>query len=169
MPRTTHDRTLDHRGTELDTDVLTDGALASPTSTASGSTVHQALVDINAEFRDGGVQFVFGGGTAAITTGVKLDVEMPFDGVITAVRLAADQSGSIVFDIWKDTYANYPPTIADTITASAKPTISGTTKSQDTTLTGWTTAFSAGDWFRFNVDSATTVTRVTMALRIRKT
>jgi hypothetical protein len=37
-------------------------------------------------------------------------------------------------------------------------------KSQDTTLTGWTTAVAAGDILRFNVDSATTVTRVTLSL-----
>ena len=32
-------------------------------------------------------------------------------------------SGSIVIDVWKDTYANFPPIVADTITASAKPTL----------------------------------------------
>jgi hypothetical protein len=74
-----------------------------------------------------------------------------------------------VVDIWKDTYTNYPPTVADTITASAKPTLASATKSQDTTLTGWTTTFAAGDTLRFIVDSATTVTRVTLALRVRRT
>lgn len=169
MARTTHDRRLDHHTTDLDTNVVLDGALTTPTSTASGQTVHQALVDLNAEFRDAGFQVVFGGTESAITTGVKLDVEMPFAGTILANRLFADQSGSIVIDIWKDTYANYPPTVADTITASAKPTLSSAIKSENVTLTGWTTAFSAGDVLRFNVDSATTVTRVTLAFRIRRT
>ncbi len=117
----------------------------------------------------GGIQFIIGGAGTTITTGIKGDIEMPFAGVLTAVRLFADQSGSIVLDLWKDTYANYPPVVGDSITASAKPTISSTTKSQDTTLTGWTTTFAAGDTIRVNVDSATTVTRVTMALRFRRT
>jgi hypothetical protein len=82
--------------------------------------------------------------------------------------MLADQSGSIVVDIWKDTYANYPPTVADTITAAAKPTISATTKSQNATLTGWTTAITAGDTLRFNVDSITTCTRVLISLKITK-
>ena len=168
MARNAHDRTLDHFGTELDTAVTLSASLAAPTSTASGQTVHQALVDTNAAFRDGGIQFIIGGGAAAITTGIKGDIELPFAGSITAVRLFADQSGSIVIDIWKDTYTNYPPTVADTITASAKPTLASATKSQDTTLTGWTTTFAAGDTLRFNVDSATTVTRVTLALRVRR-
>lgn len=106
------------------------------------------------------------GGGSAITTGIKGDLTVPIGCTITAVRMLADQSGSIVIDIWKDTYANYPPTVADTITASAKPTISAATKSEDTTLTGWTTSVSAGDTIRFNVDSASTVTRVTLSLKI---
>jgi hypothetical protein len=82
--------------------------------------------------------------------------------------LLADQSGSIVVDIWKDSYANFPPTDADSITASAVPTLSTADKSQDATLTGWTTSVSAGDTLRFNVDSATTVTRVSVLLKVTK-
>jgi hypothetical protein len=110
------------------------------------------------------IPFIIDGGGSAITTGIKGDLEIPFACTIQAARAAADQSGSIVVDIWKDTYANYPPTDADTITASAPVTISTATKSEDTTLTGWTTTITAGDFLRFNVDSATTVTRVLVSL-----
>jgi hypothetical protein len=106
-----------------------------------------------------------GGGTA-ILTGVKGDLYIPFACTITAVTMLADTSGSIVVDIWKDTYANYPPTVADTITAAAKPTISSAVKSQDTTLTGWTTAIAAGSILRFNVDSVSGISRVTLALTV---
>lgn len=114
------------------------------------------------------IEFIIDGGGATITTGVKGFLEIPFQCNINQATLLADQSGSIVVDIWKDTYANYPPTVADTITASAKPTLSTATKSQDSTLTGWTTAVTAGDILGFNVDSATTVTRVTLSLRVSK-
>lgn len=111
------------------------------------------------------VEFVIDGGGSAITTGVKGDIEMPVAWTdIASARLFADQSGSIVVNIWKDTYANYPPTVADKITASAPPTISTATKSEDTTLTGWTKTGSAGDVLRFNVDSVTTIQRVTVSL-----
>ena len=106
------------------------------------------------------------GGGSAITTGVKGYKTLPWSGTIIGVRMLADQSGSAVIDIWKDTYANYPPTVADTITAAAKPTISAATKSEDTTLTGWTKSFTAGDVLGFNVDSATTITRVTLELTV---
>lgn len=82
--------------------------------------------------------------------------------------MLADQSGSIVVDIWKDTYANFPPDNADSITAAAPPTISGAQKSQDATLTGWTTAIAAGDILAFNVDSCATITRVTISLKVEK-
>lgn len=106
------------------------------------------------------------GGGSAITTGIKGDLVVPVACTIVSATLVADQSGSIVIDVWKDTYANYPPTVADTITASAKPTLSTAVKSQDTTLTGWTTAVAAGDTIRFNVDSASTVTRITLSLKV---
>jgi hypothetical protein len=71
-----------------------------------------------------------------------------------------------VIDVWKDTYANAPPVNADSITASAPPTLSSAQKSQDTTLTGWTKTVAVGDVFGFNVDSATTITRVTLILSV---
>jgi hypothetical protein len=106
-----------------------------------------------------------GAGTA-ITTGVKGYIQCNFSGTITANTVLADQSGSIVIDVWKDTYANYPPVVGDSICASAKPTISAAIKSTDSTLTGWTTSVTAGDCFGFNVDSAATVTRVTLILSV---
>lgn len=115
------------------------------------------------------LSFVIDGGGSAITTGVKGDLEIPFACTINQATTLADQSGSIVVDIWKDSYANYPPTDADSITASAPPTISSATKAQDATLTGWTTAVAAGDTIRYNVDSATTVTRVVVSLKCTKT
>jgi len=42
-------------------------------------------------------------------------------------------------------------------------------KSQDSTLTGWTTAIAAGDCLMFNVDSITTCTWVTLSLKVTKT
>jgi len=114
------------------------------------------------------LDFVIDGGGSVITTGIKGDLEISFACTIKQVTMGADQTGSIVVDIWKDTYANFPPTNADSITASAVPTITTDDKSQDSTLTGWTTSISAGDWLRFNVDSVTDIERVTVSLHIEK-
>jgi len=114
------------------------------------------------------VTFVIDGGGSAITTGVQRDVYIPYSGTITAVTMLADQTGNITVDLWKDTYANYPPTDADSITAAAPPTISSAVKSQDSTLTGWTTSISAGDIIRPNVDSCDTIEAVTITLTITR-
>jgi hypothetical protein len=116
----------------------------------------------------GTINFIIDGGGEVITAGIYGDINLQSPYTITGVSLLADQAGSIVVDIWKDTYANFPPTVADTITASAKPTLSSAIKSTDSTLTGWTTAIATGDILRINVDSATTVTRVTLSLKVKR-
>jgi hypothetical protein len=121
--------------------------------------------------RIGAVGLVIDGGGSVITTGVKGFVSVPFAGTITGWTLlstdAAATVGSIVIDVWKDTYANYPPTVADTITASAPPTLAGVAKNTSTTLTGWTTAIAAGDVLGFSVTSVTALTRVTLSLTVQ--
>jgi len=114
--------------------------------------------------QDVAIQIVIDGGGAVIATGIHGDIEVPFACTISKVTGLADQSGSIVVDIWKDVYANYPPTVIDSITAAAPLTLSAAIKAQDSTLTGWTTAIAAGDTLRYNVNSAATITRLTVSL-----
>jgi hypothetical protein len=111
------------------------------------------------------LEFVIDGGGAAITTGQKGHLEIPFNMNIDGWTLVADQSGSIVIDVWKDTYDNFPPTSDDSIAGTEKPTLSSAQKNQDTNLTSWTKQCSVGDILAFNVDSVATVQRVTLSLR----
>ena len=119
------------------------------------------------------LEFVIDGGGSALTTGMKGYLEVPYACTITRATLLADQSGSVVVDIFRSTYSDFaPPThpvSGDKLTASAPPTISTATKSQDATLTGWTTSLAAGDVLAFNVNSATTITRVTCSLKVTRT
>ena len=108
------------------------------------------------------------GGGSAITTGVKGYITVPYNGTITGWDIFGDTTGSIVVDVWKDTFATFPPTVADTIAGTEKPTLSSAVKNQDTNLTSWTTSVTAGDIVGFNVDSATTVTRVNLIIYITK-
>ncbi|KKM69829.1 hypothetical protein LCGC14_1446870, partial [marine sediment metagenome] len=138
----------------------------------SGVDVQAALDAVESDVSDlqaSALTFIIDGGGAAITTGIKGDIKIPFGCTITKATLLADQSGSIVVDIWKDTYANFAPTNADSITASAPPTITTAVKSEDGTLTGWTTAIVQNDILRYNVDSVTDIERVTLILDITRT
>lgn len=112
------------------------------------------------------MDFGISGGGSVISTGIALDIG-PFDFDITlkSVTLLADQSGSIVLDFWSAPYSAYPPTVANSIVGAAPPTISAAVKSQDTTLTGWTTLVPAGNTIRVNVNSATSITRLNVALK----
>lgn len=146
-------------------------------TTISTLTKHSELIEIlNRRFTglrantDTSLLIHLDGGGSAITTGVKLDIPFhEFGARITGWTLVADQSGSIVIDLWKDTYGNYPPTVADTITASAKPTLSSATKNTAASVPTWSAVVQKGQTIRVNVDSASTVTRVTLALGLVKT
>lgn len=105
------------------------------------------------------------GGGAVITTGVKGYLRVPVAMTITGWEITADQSGSTVIDVWKDTYANYPPTVADAI-FTTKPTLSSVIKNQNLapTFVGAGATVAAGDYIAFNVDSATTVQIVQLSI-----
>ena len=114
--------------------------------------------------------YTFNGGGSAISSGEQGDTPgSPHAGVIERVEILLDQSATMQVDIWKDTYANFPPTDADSITASAVPATSAADKYEDETLTGWTTTISQGDILRFNVDSNDNAQRGVISVRIRKT
>lgn len=147
------------------------GPLGGPTG-PTGSTGPTGNTGSTGPSQVGDIEFVINGGGALISTGMAGYLTIDFAGTIQQVTLLGDQSGSVVVDIWKTTYAAFaPPThpaVGDTITASAPPTITTALKSQDATLTGWTTAFSAGDIFGFNVNSVSNITKLTLALKVRR-
>lgn len=112
---------------------------------------------------------VIGDGSNTIDTGVAGYLPIEFSGTITAWYLVADTTGSIVIDVWKDTWANFPPNSTDSIAGSEKPTLSGAQKNSDESLSTWTTSISAGDVLAFNVDSASTAAQVTLVIKATET
>ena len=124
----------------------------------------------SADLKPTAINFIIDGGGNIITAlEEKGHVEVPFDCTISRVTMLANTSGSIQVDIWKDTYASFPPTDGDSITASAVPAISSDTDSQDSTLTGWTTSVSAGDVLAYYVDSVEGIHRVTVSAKCDRT
>jgi hypothetical protein len=107
---------------------------------------------------------VFNGSGFAVTAGQLTYIQAPRTCTITSVSLFSDVNTTASLDIWKDTFANYPPTIADSIVASAPPTLTATNKFTTTTLTGWTTSITAGDVLGFYVTSNTAATQLILQL-----
>lgn len=146
------------------------------TKNAASATLTNKTIDLAsntivglANTKIAALSYVIDGNGSTITTGNKRGLRIPFACTITGWSIGLDQTGSIVIDIWKDTQANYPPTNVDTITSSAKPTVTTATNATSTTLTGWTTSISAGDWLFFNVDSVTSATFASLILAVTKT
>lgn len=104
------------------------------------------------------------GGASPPATGVKGYFTVPYSGTITGWVMESNAPGSAVFDVWK--VNGSIPTIANTITASALPTLTSQQYVSSSTLTGWTTSVTAGDVFGYNLNSASTLNRVTLQINI---
>jgi hypothetical protein len=106
------------------------------------------------------------------TTGLQGFIRVGYSGRITSWNILAMDannnavSASAVVDIWRDTYANFPPTIADTITGTEKLTLTNQSINQDLNLTTWDTTITRGDVLAFNLDSCSTATRIIAEIRI---
>lgn len=107
------------------------------------------------------IEVVLGDGVRVLPTGVLGYVEVPVTCYLTGWRIVADAAGSCVIGIWSDTYANFPPTSADLILSSAKPTLSSAQKNENTSQR---LMLNKGNWLAFNVESASTVKQVTLSL-----
>jgi hypothetical protein len=107
---------------------------------------------------------VFDGSPDPILVGSQVRCTVTAACTITGWTIIADVSGSAVIDVRRATYAGYPTVTS--IAGSAKPTLTAATKATSTTLTGWSTSLAAGDVLVFNVDSASTVEQLFIALEV---
>lgn len=131
--------------------------------TGSGNKV----LDVSAVCRTRTYGVAFGDGTNEPSTGILGGVYVDQACTINAYQLFASKftsgsTGSAVVDIWVRASGSFPPTVSQTITASAKPTLSSAASSFSTTLTGWTTSVAAGSVVFFNLDSVSTITQGTI-------
>jgi hypothetical protein len=113
-----------------------------------------------------GIPFTLDGNGSSITTGYKGAVEIPFDCYIIAGRLSSPIACSVEIEVWRSTYAQLPQVAAHKISATDPLVLSSAEKSQNTTLTGWSRQFTAGDWAGFNVASVTGAFLISGSLRV---
>lgn len=134
-------------------------------------TLASGALGVASNQKTAAIGYMIDGGGSVITTGVAgMGLIVPYACTLVEWTLTADVSGSIKIDIWKDTYANFPPTNADSITNASEPEIVSGIKAQDTDLTNWTTTtINAGDILFFNVDSCSTITKALLVFKVTKT
>jgi len=103
--------------------------------------------------------------SSSVQAGVVTYVRVPYAGTISRWDIIANASTTCVIDIWKAN--NALPTIANTITAAAKPGLSSATTTSSSTLTGWTTTVAVGDVLGFNLQSVSgSASEITLTLKI---
>lgn len=104
-----------------------------------------------------------------LPTGVFADIRIPFAATLTGVTFVADAAGAAIVDIYKVAYSSYPGVAANSICGSNKPTLAAARTYEDVALNGWTTAITAGDCLRFNLDSVdATITAVQVTLKMKR-
>lgn len=108
--------------------------------------------------------------TAGLSSSDYVDVFVDYACEILKVTMISPSTGSCVVDIYNTSYSGYPTDLnaTNSITASAKPTISSSDKYQDDTLTGWSVSVSPNSFLRFKVDSATDLDELSIFLTVRK-
>jgi hypothetical protein len=142
--------------------VTTVGTLASPTLTTPTIASFTNATHGHTDAASGGaltltqsVAVVFGDGTNVIAINDKRFFSIPVAHTLIRWRILSSVSGTIEFDIWRDTFANYPHTVTESV-ATSHPLLSGAFMAEDSTITDWTEAGNAGDVYVVNVHAAPT-------------
>lgn len=116
------------------------------------------------------IEYVIDGNGQAVGTGYKGFLVIPAWCIINDWILGSDVACSATVDFWKCTQAQYPPTIANSITGTAIPTLTNSAFTKSSTLTGWNTEINQGDIIGFNIASITlgAPTRITAVIECVK-
>jgi hypothetical protein len=126
----------------------------SPLPTASDALQAFGLVNTGLD-RYKNLSLTVNAGSSTVSSGVKGIITVPFNGQILGWSIIANQSGSVVFDIYKDSFTNftYPGSAINTITGTNKPQLSGSYKYESFNLSSWDVAVSKYDVLTVNIDS----------------
>lgn len=97
-------------------------------------------------------------GATDLVAGKLMYLPITYSGIITGWKISTeDETGSAVFDIWKNSSFPTAPTVTDTIintgAGGVKPTLSSAKGSVSSSVSNWTASFTAGDYFVFKLDS----------------
>ena len=111
------------------------------------------------------VNYVIDSGSLPMQTGDKGKLTIDVTGVIENIRVLADQTGDIVLDIGKASFADYPN--FNSITAGQRVQLTNTNKYFDDVLNNWTTTIGAGDILRFTVVSVNNIRRLLISLKLK--
>lgn len=159
----------------LDYGEVGDIAVSAPGDTASAGGTGEVADAGHRHAREAketsSLTFVIDGGGSVPATGVRLyGAVVEFPCTVTGWTVLSDLAGTCTIDVWKDAYADHPPTAADSMVgAGTKPNLAGPSRKGQSYALDWTTtALAAGDVLFLNLDAVTTCTWISITLRLRR-
>ena len=111
------------------------------------------------------VNYVIDSGSLPMQPGDKGKLTIDVTGLIENIRVLSDQTGDIVLEIEKCTFADYPNFAS--ITGGSRVQLTNSDKYFDDVLNNWTTTIGAGDILRFTVVSVNNIRRLLISLKLK--
>ena len=111
------------------------------------------------------VNYVIDSGSLPMQPGDKGQITIDVTGLIENIRVLSDQTGDIVLEIEKCTFADYPNFTS--ITGGSRVQLTNSDKYFDDVLNSWTTTIGAGDILRFTVVSVNNIRRLLISLKLK--
>lgn len=99
---------------------------------------------------------------------VPVTVYCPHNGTIKSYTVMGDAVGDCTIDVRKTTLAGLPAGTGNRICGTNKPELTADRYIYDGTLSGWTTAVTAGDVLTFVLENSTTLKLVTVQLEVEE-
>lgn len=109
--------------------------------------------------------FGFGSLGSVLSGGEEAWIRVRHNGTLKKWSLMGAPSGSVTVDVWVDSWANYPPTDADSITNGNEPSYTSAQKAESNDLSNWSVVtVSAGDIIKCHIDSVSSVEQLVLQL-----
>jgi len=116
----------------------------------------------------GTMNIIVEGGSSAISSGTKGNIRAPFDLTLQNWTVLAEETGTIYFNIYKGTYAAFPPS-SKMHPGLTGPHIVNGIKNQDLDISDWdTTSMGKGEIMRVEVDGSQSITNASLSFDFNK-
>lgn len=112
------------------------------------------------------IQFYFDSGDDIISAGDKIWLQIPFNCVISKIRLTTDTVGSIEIDIKKSDFTNF--NVFNSITGNNFVTLTNSNKIEKSDLTGWTLNILKGDYIKITINSLSNISKLNFIIEVIK-
>ena len=159
-------------GTSGSSAVGTSGTSGTGTSGTSGTSGAGTAGTSGASFPNGSFGAVFDGSGGVITTNSTAYVKVPYGCTITGWEVVGPVSGTCNVDVYKNTpplSGSWPPSALVFVAGASTPNLAAETNRTNASpgfVSGNTVT--AGTWFRFTINTITSVTWVSVSIQVTK-